>query len=73
MIRRLRGSKQRIEHMSILDKQGNLLCSDSEKLERFREFFTELLNVNSTIDLSVANAIQPMSMFPGSSIPMHFL
>ena len=58
MIRRLRGSKQRIEYMPILDKQDILLCSASEKLERFREFFSELLNVNSTTDPSVANAIQ---------------
>ena len=62
MIRRLRGSKQRIEHMPILDKQRNLLCSTSEKLERFREFFSELLNVNSTSDPSVANAIQPATI-----------
>ena len=62
MIRRLRGSKQRIEYMPILDKQDNLLCSASEKLERFKEFFSELLNVNSTIDLSVANAIQPATI-----------
>ena len=47
-----------MEHMPILDKQGNLLCSASEKLERFREFFSELLDVNSTSDPSVANAIQ---------------
>ena len=56
MIRRLCGSKQRIEHMSILDKQGNLLCNASEK------FSSKLLNVNSTIDPSVANAIQPATI-----------
>ena len=38
------------------------MCSASEKLERFREFFSELLNVNSTIDPSVANAIQPATI-----------
>ena len=62
MIRRLRGSWQRIEHMPILDKQGNFLCSASEKLERVRGFFSELLNVNSTIDPSVANATQPATI-----------
>ena len=62
MIRRLRGSKQRIEYVPILDKQRNLLCSTSEKLEKFREFFSELLNVNSTSDPSVANALQPATI-----------
>ena len=58
MIRRLRGSKQRKEHMPILDKHGNLLCSASEKLERL----SELLSVNSTTDPSAANAIQPATI-----------
>ncbi len=59
MIRRLRGGKQRIEHMPIFDKNGKLLCNASERLKRFREFFNELLNVNSVIDPSVMDEIEP--------------
>ena len=33
-----------------------------KKLEKFREFFSELLNVNSTSDPSVANALQPATI-----------
>ena len=36
MIRRLRGSKQRIEYIPILDKQRNLLCSTSEKIGKIQ-------------------------------------
>jgi hypothetical protein len=62
MIRRLRGGKQRIEHMPILDKHGKLLCSASERLDRFREFFSELLNVNSVIDPTLIDEIKPASI-----------
>ena len=58
MFRRLRGGKQRIEHMPIFDKNGKLLCNASERLERFREFFNELLNVSSVIDPSVMDKIE---------------
>jgi hypothetical protein len=50
MIRSLRGGKQHIEHMPILENQGKLLSNAAETLERFREFFRKLLNVNSVID-----------------------
>ncbi|CAF3909546.1 unnamed protein product [Rotaria sp. Silwood1] len=64
MIRRLRGGKTRIENMPILDKQGNLLCSAGERLERFKEYFNELLNVKVIIDPTTANAIQPKNISP---------
>ena len=61
MIRRLRGDKQRIEHVPIFDKNGKPLCNASERLERFREFFNELLNVNSVIDPSVMDKIESVT------------
>lgn len=62
IIRRLRGGRQRIEQMPILDKQERLQCNADERLERFREFFSELFNVNSTIDPSIVNEIQPSNI-----------
>ncbi|CAF4895442.1 unnamed protein product, partial [Rotaria sp. Silwood1] len=64
MIRRLRGGKARIENMPIFDKQGNLLCSAGERLERFKEYFNELLNVKATIDPTTVNTIQEQSIPP---------
>ncbi|CAF4440904.1 unnamed protein product [Rotaria sp. Silwood2] len=64
MIRRLRGGKTRIENMPILDKQGNLLCSAGERLERFKEYFNELLNAKVIIDPTTANTIQPKNISP---------
>ncbi|CAF4544552.1 unnamed protein product [Rotaria sp. Silwood2] len=64
MIRRLRGGKTRIENMPILDKQGNLLCSAGERLERFKEYFNELLNVKVIIDPTTSNTIQPKNISP---------
>jgi hypothetical protein len=69
MIRRLRGGKQRIEHMPILDKQGKLLCNAGERLERFREFFSELLNVNSVIDPMLMGLINPRKVYVGPAGP----
>ncbi|CAF4590409.1 unnamed protein product [Rotaria sp. Silwood2] len=68
MIRRLRGGKQRIEDIPILNKQGKLLCSARDRLERFREFFSELLNVNSVIDPQVISEIQPAKISAAEQI-----
>ncbi|CAF4719350.1 unnamed protein product, partial [Rotaria sp. Silwood2] len=64
MIRQLRGGKTRIENMPILDKQGNFLCSAGERLERFKEYFNELLNVKVIIDPTTANTIRPKNISP---------
>ena len=62
MIRRLKGGKPQIEHMPILDKQGQLLLNASDRLVRFREFFNDLLNVNSMIDQSAIDNIKPATI-----------
>jgi hypothetical protein len=62
MIRRLKGGKPQIEHMPILDKQGQLLLNASDRLVRFREFFSDLLNVNSVIDQSAIDNIKPTTI-----------
>ncbi|CAF4534870.1 unnamed protein product, partial [Didymodactylos carnosus] len=59
MLRRLRGGKPQIEHMPIFDKQGKLLLNASDRLVRFKEFFSDLLNVNSAIDQQAVDDIKP--------------
>jgi hypothetical protein len=50
IIRRLKGGKQNIENSSVQDKNGKLLNNSRDKLDRWKEYFSELLNVNSAVD-----------------------
>ncbi|CAF4470386.1 unnamed protein product, partial [Rotaria magnacalcarata] len=44
--------------MPIGDKNGKLLVNSTDQLERWREYFCELLNVHSTVDPYVINEVQ---------------
>ena len=57
MLRRLRGGRARIEDMPILDSYGKCLTSSTERLERWKEYFSDLLNVPSTVQPSVLATI----------------
>lgn len=59
MIRRLRGGKQRVESMPLQDKNGMLLLNSMDRLERWKEYFQELLNVNCVVDQALIDQIQP--------------
>ncbi|CAF4836694.1 unnamed protein product, partial [Rotaria sp. Silwood2] len=58
IIRKLKGGSKRVENMPIEDKNGKLLVNSADQLERWREYFCELLNVSSTVDPCVINEIQ---------------
>ena len=58
-IRRLRGGKQRVENMPLRDKTGTLLVNSSDKIERWKEYFQQLLNVDSVVDQTLIDQIQP--------------
>ena len=64
-IRRLRGGTKRVENMPIRDKNGKLLINSSDRLERCREFFDELLNVPQSVD---PDLIEEISIFPLSKV-----
>ena len=64
MIPRLKGGKAKIEEMPIHDKQGNLLVNSHERLHRWREYFCELFNVPSTVDLSIMQRISIPQLSP---------
>ena len=46
MIRRLRGGKQRVESMPIHDKNGMRSLKSTDRLDRWKEYFQELLHLN---------------------------
>ncbi|CAF1118390.1 unnamed protein product, partial [Didymodactylos carnosus] len=58
LIRRLRGGSKRIENIPIKDRNGSLILNSSDRLERWREYFSELLNVPSTVDQQLIDEIQ---------------
>ncbi|CAF3677329.1 unnamed protein product [Rotaria sp. Silwood1] len=58
IIRRLRGGSKRIESMPIKDKSCKLLLNSSDRLQRWREHFDELLNAPSTVDQKLIDEIQ---------------
>ena len=49
MLRRLRGGRAKIEDMPVFDSQGYLLTNSDDRLDRWREYFSGLLNVPTTI------------------------
>ena len=58
-IRRLSGGKQRVDNMPLRDKTGTLLVNSSDKTERWKEYFQQLLNVDSAVDQTLIDQIQP--------------
>jgi len=62
MIRRLKGGKQEIENTPIQNKFGKLLNNSMDKLDRWREYFSELLNVKSVIDPQIMEYISSPSL-----------
>ncbi|CAF1351176.1 unnamed protein product [Rotaria magnacalcarata] len=62
MIRRLRGGRQSVEDMPIHNKYGTLLLNSNDRLERWKEFYSELLNVNSIIEPTLLDQIKPASL-----------
>ena len=58
-IRGLRGGKQRVESMLIHDKNSMLLLNSMDRLERWKQYFQELLNVNRAVDQTLVDEIQP--------------
>jgi hypothetical protein len=62
MIRRLRGGIQRVENMPIQDKNGKPLLNSSDRLERWKEYFNDLLNVRSVVDQALIDQIQSTSI-----------
>ncbi|CAF3208339.1 unnamed protein product [Rotaria sp. Silwood2] len=55
--RHLHGESKRAENMPIEDKNGKLLLNSSDQLQRWREYFNELLNVPSTVDQKLIDEI----------------
>ncbi|CAM4844407.1 unnamed protein product [Rotaria magnacalcarata] len=53
IIRRLSGKRKRMENMPIKDKHGKLILNSTDQLERWREFFDDLLNVSTAVDLQL--------------------
>ncbi|CAF1437436.1 unnamed protein product [Adineta ricciae] len=58
IIRRLRGGSKRDENMPVQDKSGKLLVNSRDTLNRWREFFYDTLNVNSSIDQNLIDLIE---------------
>lgn len=51
MIRRFHGGNNKnIEYMPIQNKNGDLLTNSADKLSRWREYLSELLNVHTNVD-----------------------
>lgn len=50
VIRRLRGSGMNTEHIAIHDKDGNSLMNSEDRLNRWREYFEEMFNVETVVD-----------------------
>ncbi|CAM4800706.1 unnamed protein product [Rotaria magnacalcarata] len=57
IIRRLRGSGQSINHIPVQDKNGLTLTNSKDQLNRWKEYFDEMLNVDTTINEQVLQQI----------------
>ncbi|CAF1448000.1 unnamed protein product, partial [Rotaria sp. Silwood1] len=62
MIRSLKDGQQNSENSAVQDKNGKLLISSRDKLDRRKECFYELLNVKSIIDSNVSYHISTLSI-----------
>ncbi|CAF3152656.1 unnamed protein product [Rotaria sp. Silwood2] len=58
IIRRLRGGSKRSENMPIMDKNGKLIVNSTDRLERWREYFSELFDVPSDVKQHLIDEIQ---------------
>ena len=67
-IRRLRSGRANTENLPIQDKQGRLLLSSQERLDRWKEFFNDLLNVPSNIKPSILQQIPIPNISPAEHI-----
>ena len=68
MIRRLRGDRANVENFPIQDTQDNLLLNSQERLTRWKDHFTNLLNVPSNIDQCVLQQIPIPSISPAEQL-----
>ncbi|CAF3323508.1 unnamed protein product [Rotaria sp. Silwood2] len=57
IIRRLRGGSKGVENIPIRDRNGKLLVNSEDRLERWCEFFEELLNVPQAVNPDLINEI----------------
>ncbi|CAF2074453.1 unnamed protein product [Rotaria magnacalcarata] len=57
IIRRLRGNGQSINHIPVQDKNGLTLTNSKDQLNRWKEYFDEMLNVDTTINEQVLQQI----------------
>ncbi|CAF3619889.1 unnamed protein product [Rotaria sp. Silwood1] len=62
MIRRLKDGQQNSENSAVQDKNGKLLISSRDKLDRRKEYFYELLNVKFIVDSNVIYHISTLSI-----------
>jgi exonuclease III len=62
MIRRLRGGRAKIENLPIFDKQGSLLTNSKDRLNRWKEYYNDLLNVPSIVDQATIQQIPPATI-----------
>ncbi|CAF3834114.1 unnamed protein product, partial [Rotaria magnacalcarata] len=57
IIRRLRGNGQSITHIPVHDKNGLTLTNSKDQLNRWKEYFDEMLNVDTTINEQILQQI----------------
>ncbi|CAF2946844.1 unnamed protein product [Rotaria sp. Silwood2] len=57
IIRRLRGNGQSIKHIPVQDKNGLTLTNSKDQLNRWKEYFDKMLNVDTTINEQVLQQI----------------
>ena len=58
IIRRLKGGGKRDTNIPVQDKSGKVLINPKDTMNRWREFFHETLNVNTSIDHQLIDEIQ---------------
>ncbi|CAF1313999.1 unnamed protein product [Adineta ricciae] len=57
MTRRIKGGRTNIENLPILDLQGKSILNSQERLQRWKDHFSALLNIPSHIDQSILDQI----------------
>ncbi|CAF1656013.1 unnamed protein product, partial [Adineta ricciae] len=57
MIRRIKGGRTNIENLPILDLQGKSILNSQERLQRWKDHFSDLLNVPSHVNQSILDQI----------------
>ncbi|CAF1464287.1 unnamed protein product, partial [Rotaria sordida] len=57
MIRRLKGGNANIQNLPIQDKDGKFLINSKDRLTRWKEHFSDLLNVHTNIDPTIVQNI----------------